>query len=185
MPLDFGHTTRPSVESRVTIYILNYYTVFRVVDIVTHDWNGLTATAHIMLWMQWKLVHVRFPDGHRRNAILIEPRSGPAELYARFLSAHRSCCESTRRASHILRVFLWSGKVRHSWPPYAPQTADNSEEPIRTGHLVTSPRCTILSYTRTIVFSSGHIWVDTTYESCIIWTHCKRKCLINDEIFIF
>lgn len=46
------------------------------------------------------------PDGHRRNAILIELRSGPAELYVRFLSTHRSCCESTRRASHILRVFL-------------------------------------------------------------------------------
>lgn len=60
MPLGFGHTTRPSVESRVTISIFNYV-VFRVVDIVTHDWNGSTATAHIIIWMQWKLVHVRFP----------------------------------------------------------------------------------------------------------------------------
>jgi len=49
MLLDFGHTTRPSVESRVTIYVFNYYTVLRVVDIMTHDWNGLTATAHIIM----------------------------------------------------------------------------------------------------------------------------------------
>lgn len=61
MPLDFGHTTRPSVESRVTISIFNYM-VLRVVHIVTHDWNGLTATAHII--MDAVEAHVRFPTAN-------------------------------------------------------------------------------------------------------------------------